>query len=108
MRVVERDDRAPGREAGEDVGGRRVARIAHVGLEGDAEHADAGAVHRPAAVVEGRRHQVDDMARHGQVDVAGQLDEAIDEVELAGAPGEVVRIDRDAVAADPRARAGTA
>ena len=40
------------------------------------------------------------MARHREVDVAGQLDEAVDEVELAGPPGEVVRVDRDAMAAD--------
>ena len=50
------------------------------------------------------RDEVHDVARHRQVDVAGQLDEAVHEVELAGAPGEVVRIDRDAVAADARPR----
>ena len=47
--------------------------------------------------------EIDDVARHREVDVAGQLDEAVDEVELAGPPGEVVRVDRDAVAADARA-----
>ena len=48
--------------------------------------------------------EVDDVARHREVDVAGELDEAVDEVELAGPPGQVVRVDRDAVAADARAR----
>ena len=41
------------------------------------------------------------MAGHRKVDVAGELDEAIDEVELAGAPRQVVRVDRDAVPAYP-------
>ena len=44
--------------------------------------------------------QVDDVPRHREVDVAGQLDEAIDKVELARPPRQVVRVDRDAVAAD--------
>ena len=79
--------------------------IANVGLEGDAEDADPGPPHGPAVLVEGLGDEVDDVAGHGEVDVAGELDEAVDEVELAGAPGEVVRVDRDAVAADARARA---
>ena len=60
---------------------------------------------RPAAVVERLGDEVDDVARHRQVDVAGELDEAVDEVELAGPPRQVVRVDRDAVAADARDRA---
>ena len=60
---------------------------------------------RPAALVERLGDEVDDVARHREVDVAGELDEAVDEVELARPPGEVVRVDRDAVAADARARA---
>ena len=52
------------------------------------------------AVVERLGDEVDDVARHREVDVAGELDEAVDEVELARAPRQVVRIDRDAVPAD--------
>ena len=88
----------------DDVRGRRVAGVADVRLEGDAEDADLGALERPAAVVERLGDEVDDVARHREVDVAGELDEAVDEVELAGAPRQVVRVDRDAVAADARAR----
>ncbi len=40
------------------------------------------------------------MPRHRVVDVSGELDEAVDEVELTRPPGQVVRVDRDAVAAD--------
>ena len=90
---------------GDDVGGRGVAGVAHVRLEGHAEDPDLGALERLAAVVERLGDQTDDVARHREVDVAGELDEAVDEVELARPPGEVVRIDRDAVAADARARA---
>ena len=89
----------------DDVGGRRVAGIADVGLEGDAEDPDLGALERLAAIVERLGDEVDDVARHREVDVAGELDEPVDEVELAGAPGQVVRIDRDAVATDARALA---
>src|SRR5438309_2461158 len=42
------------------------------------------------------------MPRHREVDVTGELDEAIDEVELASPPREVIRIDGDAVATDAR------
>ena len=63
---------------------------------------------RPATLVERLADQVHDVARHREVDVAGQLHEAVHEVELPGPPGQVVRVDRDAVAADARARAGRA
>ena len=65
---------------------------------------DAGALEGPAVLVERLRDEVDDMARHREVDIAGELDEAVDEVELARPPREVVRIDRDAVPADAGAR----
>ena len=105
MRVVEADVGAALGEAGDDVGGGRVAVVLDVGLEGDADDADRGALERPAAVVERLGDEIDHVPRHGQVDVAGELDEAVDEVELARPPRQVVRIDRDAVAADARARA---
>ena len=75
------------------------------GLKATPRTPDLGALERPAAVVERLGDEVDDVARHREVDVAGELDEAVDEVELARPPGQVVRIDRDAVAADARARA---
>ena len=42
------------------------------------------------------------MARHRHVDVAGELDEPVHEPELARSPGEIVRIDRNAVTAHSR------
>ncbi len=97
---MEPDVRAAIGEPGDDVGRRRVACVADVRLEGDAQDADLGALERPAPVVQRLGDQVDDVARHREVDVAGQLDEPVDEVELAGAPRQVVRVDRDAVPAD--------
>src|SRR5687767_11039957 len=58
---------------------------------------------RRAPLVQCLRDQADDVAGHGEVDVAGELDEAVGEIELAGTPGEVVRIDRDAMPAHTRA-----
>ena len=88
VRVVEARRRRRARRCpAMHVGGRRVAGVADVRLEGHAEDADLGALERPAAVVERLGDEVDDVARHREVDVAGELDEAVDEVELAGAPG---------------------
>ena len=49
--------------------------------------------------IEGGREILDDEIRHGDVDFAGQLDEAGAEVELAGLPGEIEGVDGNAVAA---------
>ena len=46
----------------------------------------------------------DHVVGHALVDLGGQLDELGVEIVLPGLPGQVVRIDRDAVAADARAR----
>ena len=58
---------------------------------------------REVAAVERLADQGHDMSRHGEIDVGGRLDEPIDEVELASPPGQVVRVDRDAVSAHTRA-----
>ena len=53
-----------------------------------------------AAPVERLRQSVDDMTRHGRVDLAGQLDEAGRQAVLARLPGQIEGIDRNAVAAE--------
>ena len=70
------------------------------GLECDADNADPRPTDGGRADVQRRGTEADDMARHRQVDVACRLDESVDEVELTRPPSEVVRIDRDAMAAD--------
>ena len=83
---------------------RGVPGVADVRLEGDADDAHPRALERLATVVERLGHEVDDVTRHRKIDVPGELDELIDEVELPCPPRQVVRIDRDAVAADAGSR----
>ena len=104
QRVVVAELRAAIEDQRQDGTGRRVAGIHDVRLERDAQHAHARALERLAAVVESLGHQVHHVARHGEVDVPGELDEALREIELPGTPGEVVRVHGDAVAANARAR----
>ena len=104
MRVVEGHLATALPQQGDHVRCRRVARIANVGLERDSDDADAGPLDGPAARVERLRRQLYYVSRHGHVYVARQLDEPVDEPELARTPGQVVRIDRNAVAADARTR----
>ena len=87
VRVVVAQVRATLRDARDHGRGRRVAVVLDVGLEGDADDADLGALERPAALVERLGGEVHDVARHPEVDVAGELDEPLDEVELARPPG---------------------
>src|SRR5581483_11680262 len=74
-------------------------------LVGDADHQHPRAAGRPPGMLAQRRHRLlDHAARHRRVDLAGQLDEAGGDVVFARLPGQVERVDRDAVAAEPRAR----
>ncbi len=98
VRIVEAHVRTTLRDAGDDIGRRGVAGITNIRLERDAKDTDLGALDGLAAIVQCVGDQPDHMARHREVDVAGELDEAVDEVELARPPGQVVRVDRDAVA----------
>ena len=64
----------------------------------------AAAVHRLALVVQRVRDLLDHEVRHLAVDLARQVDEARLVVQRAHLPREVVRIERNAVAADAGAR----
>ena len=64
--------------------------------------------HRLRVMVERVRDLVDDVLRHGAVDLAGQLDEPRFEADFLDLPREVERVDRNAVAAEARARDRTA
>ena len=61
-----------------------------------------------AVIVQRVLHLVHDEVRHLPVDVSRQLDEARLDAGLLGLPGEIERIDGDAVAAQSRARDRTA
>src|SRR6185437_6649314 len=68
------------------------------------KHEDLASIHRLVFVIERLRHLLHDKSRHLRIDLAGQVDEPRLVVERAHLPGEVVRIERDAVSADSRAR----
>ena len=54
--------------------------------------------------VERLRQALHHHGRHGRVDLAGELDEARVQAVFARLPGEIERVDRDAVPAEPRPR----
>ena len=96
-----------GAERGEqrhDLQPRRLAHVADARLVGDAEHGDLRAAHGLARRVEQPLDLRNAVVGHLLVDLAGELDELRRHVELAGPPGQVERVDRQAVAAHPRAR----
>ena len=87
-----------------DVERRRLAHVVDVALVGDARDQDLRSVDRLALRIERLADLVDDVVRHAGVDVAGELDEARIEPGLLRLPRQIERIDRDAVAAEARAR----
>ena len=82
----------------------RLAGVVHVLLVGHAQQGDLAPLDRLAAVVEGVGDLADDIRGHRRVDLAGQLDEPRGQAVLAGHPGEIEGVDRDAVPAQPGAR----
>src|SRR5581483_6784749 len=103
VRIVVRDVGARIPEERENLLRGRFAHVADVGLVRDADEEDLRAFERALRAVVQRLG--DDRAaevRHVVVDLAGKLDEARVEVELARLPREVVRVERDAVAAETR------
>ena len=77
----------------------RLAGVVHVLLVGHAQQRDLAPLDRLAAVVEGVGDLADDVGGHRRVDLAGQLDEPRRQAVLAGHPGQIERVDRDAVPA---------
>ena len=81
----------------------RLARVVNVLLVGHAQQSDLAPLDRLAPVVERVGDPGDDVGGHRGVDLAGQLDEPGGQPVLAGDPGQVERVDRDAVATQPGA-----
>lgn len=86
------------------VVGGRLALVIHVGFVSQADDQDFAAFERLAVVVEGFYGARDNVFRHTGVDFASQLNEAGRLSVLAGFPGEVERVNGDAVAAEPGTR----
>lgn len=87
-------------EQGDDIQCWRLTDIVDVGLVRDADDENVGALDTLLLFVECGSDLVDDMLRHGGVDLTGELDEARLVIEGLHLPGEVVRIERDTVATD--------
>ena len=87
-----------------DEHGGGLAHVVNVALVGNAERQDAAALDGATALVQ----RVGDLGHHPlghlAVDLAGKLDEVRGKSVFPRLPREIERIDRDAVAAEPRAR----
>src|ERR1700744_5983570 len=103
IRVVVAEPGAALGESLDDSQRGRLADVADAALVADPEDRDPGAVDRLGHVVQRPLDALDADVRHLLVDLAGELDELSRHVELAGAPGEVERVDGEAVAAHPGA-----
>ena len=100
--VVVVDDPATLLEDLHDPQRRGFADVADAALVAGAEDQDLRSVDGLGDVVERALDPLDAVVGHLLVDLAGELDELGGHVELARAPGQVERIDGQAVAAHPR------
>src|SRR5262245_64060686 len=85
-----------------DIESRRLTNIVDVLLIGYSENVYSRAFHRLATIVERVLHLLDNEHRHLAIDVTGQLDKPSLDSRLPRLPRQVVRIDRYAVAPQPR------
>src|SRR5262249_16345256 len=101
--VMVADVRTLGPQQLNDRERRGLTKIIDILLIGDAENQHARTVYRLVSVVHTGGHSLQDMTRHGAVDLAGEFDESHLKVPLLRLPGKVERIDRDAMSAEPGA-----
>src|SRR5713101_5416713 len=104
MRIVIGDTSAAFLQQLQDRESRRLSRIIHIFFVRDAENANLAALERLAKVIERQPNALDDILRHGGVNLAGQLDETGMQVKLAGHPGQIKRIDGNTMSAQSRTR----
>ena len=83
----------------DDVDGGRLADIVDIALVRHARHMDLRSLHGLRGVVQGALHAFDHVVGHLAVDVSRQFNEAGFDAGLLGLPGEVERVDRNAVPA---------
>ena len=108
VRVVVGDVGAGVAQQLDELLGRRLARVADVGLVGDAEDEDP----RPRERLLRpwfSACEITERQKYGMLLLTSPASsmKRVVEVVLARLPGEVVRVERDAVPAEARARAGT-
>ncbi len=102
VRVVVRDVCSQLQEFGDDLECGRLADIVDVALVGHAEDENVRSADGLPDVVQKDHRAFDNVVRHLVVHIAGEFDESRCEVVLLGLPGQVERIQRDAVPAEPR------
>src|SRR5258706_14840805 len=84
-----------------DDGKRRaLADVVDVALVSHAQQQDARAFHRLAIVIQTIGNQLDDVLRHARIYFFGQTDKARIETMLPRFPRKIMRIERNAMAAD--------
>src|SRR5215470_297202 len=99
-----RDMSAPAGELLDDLERRRLAYVVDIGLVRNAQDEHGSAADGTATVVEGARHEVDDVLGHGAVDLIRESDELRLVAGEPDLPREIERVDGNAVAADARSR----
>ncbi len=82
--------------------GRGLAIVVYIGFVGHPEKHHNRAVERLALAVEHAGDQIAHVTWHLGINLAGQFDETRVHIVGAGLPGEVVRVNRDAVTAQAR------
>src|SRR5260370_27612868 len=104
MGVVERYQGPLALERLHDGQCRALPRVVDVLLVGDSDDQDPRAVGRTAgALAQYPKRFLDDALRHRGIDLAGEFDEPGRDGEFARLPGQIERVDRAAVPAEPRA-----
>ena len=104
VRIVVADLRPLLAEQLNQADGGALAQVVDVLLVGQPEDQHLRSLERLALLVQGVHGPLHHVVRHLPVDLAGQLDEAGIELELARLPGQVEGIDGNAVPAQPRPR----
>lgn len=78
----------------------RLAHVIHIGFVSEAHEQDAAAFDGFAPLVEGLENAMDDVFRHGFINLSSELDEAGVNAVFAGLPGEVKGVDGNAMATE--------
>src|SRR5581483_12219289 len=103
-RIAERNLGPPGPQLVYDVERGRFPDIIYVPFVCYSEDVNVGVPYRLRMVVQRSLDLLHNEIRHVAIDISGQLDEAGFQAGLFGFPGEVERIDRDAMTAKTRTR----
>ena len=103
VRVIVIDGRTEMVEFFDQLKAGTFPNIIHIRFVSQSQHQNATSVDALAALVQGNGDLSKHVMRHVAIDLAGQLDETGRQSDFAGFPGEIIRIDWDAMPAQARA-----